>query len=75
MLADGSPSLPLSLVKISAYLCGFTVFQINPSSVCQGEKYTINHFKMDIIQAYTTAGVKVCSEFSIFQAVMFYTNS
>eukprot|EP00795_Rhopilema_esculentum_P016198 gene16198-7569_t len=58
VLANGFPGLPLPLVKISAYICGFTVFQIHPSSLVLGDKYTIEHFKLDIVNAYTTAGLK-----------------
>ena len=60
MLAHGFPGLPLPMVKIAAYICGFTVFQIQPSTLVLGERYTIEHFKLDIVNAYTTAGLKVC---------------
>ena len=60
MLANGFPGMPLPMVKIAAYICGFTVFQIQPSTLVLGEKYTIEHFKLDIVNAYTTAGLKVC---------------
>lgn len=60
VLANGFPGLPLPMVKIAAYICGFTVFQIQPSTLVLGEKYAIEHFKLDIVNAYTTAGLKVC---------------
>ena len=61
IIANGFPGLPLSVVKVSAYICGFNLYQIYPSFMALGEKYTIRHFQSDIINAYTTAGLKVSS--------------
>eukprot|EP00794_Sanderia_malayensis_P011163 gene11163-12336_t len=58
ILADGFPGLPLSLIKVAAYTCGFTMYQIQPSAVTLGETYTTQHFKADMVNAYTTAGLK-----------------
>ena len=59
IISNGFPGLPLPIVKVSAYICGFNLFQVQPSHFVLEEKYTIHHFKSDIINAYTTAGLRV----------------
>ena len=74
IISNGFPGLPLSMVKIGAYICGFNLFQIQPSFLVLGEKYTIQHFKADIVNAYTTAGLKVFPPLTLSHPDLFLLN-
>ncbi|XP_064650622.1 uncharacterized protein LOC135502065 isoform X3 [Lineus longissimus] len=58
LVAEGCPGRTSVIVKLAAHLCGFTIFQIHPSAIAQSHEYKIDHFKNDLVQAYSKAGVK-----------------
>lgn len=59
IVSEGSPGLATKLAQLAAHLCDYSVTRINPSSVSNTDKYTLENFKTDLVQAYTRAGVKV----------------
>lgn len=58
IVSEGSPGATSSIVKLSAHLCGFSLCQINASSM-SGTPYTMANFRNDLVSAYRRAGVKV----------------
>ncbi|XP_069115919.1 uncharacterized protein [Argopecten irradians] len=59
--AEGCPGRCTVIVKLAAHLCGYTVHQINPSSMGATSEYKMDQFKADLVQGYTRAGSKVNS--------------
>ena len=63
LVADGCPGLSDLFARLAANLCGFNVFEVNPSPITATTTYKLDQFKVDMISAYTRAGVRV-SHFS-----------
>ena len=59
LVAEGSPGQSTVIVKLAAHLCGYTVYQINPSPLGSSLEYKMEQFKADLVQGYTRAGAKV----------------
>ena len=59
LVADGNPGLSDLFARLAANLCGFTVFEVNPSPITATTVYKLDQFKTDMISAYTRAGVRV----------------
>ncbi|KAJ8316357.1 hypothetical protein KUTeg_006371 [Tegillarca granosa] len=58
LIAEGCPGRCTVIVKLAAHLCGYTVYQINPSSLGATAEYKMEQFKTDLVQGYTRAGSK-----------------
>ena len=61
LVAEGCPGRCSILVKLSAHLCGFTVFQPSPTPSTTAVSARLEQFKSDLVMAYTRAGAKVGS--------------
>jgi len=59
IVSEGSPGLATKLAQLAAHLCDYSVYRINPSSISANDRYTLDNFKVDLVQAFTRAGVKV----------------
>ena len=59
LVAEGSPGRCLVIAKLAAHLCGYHIFQINPTQLGASIHAKIEQFKADLVVAYTRAGVKV----------------
>ena len=59
IVAEGSPGVSVTLARLAAHLCGYSVVQINPSVLTSAEKYEVETFQADLVAYYTRAGVKV----------------
>ena len=66
LVAEGCPGRCSILVKLSAHLCGFTVFQPSPTPSTTSITTRLEQFKSDLVMAYTRAGTKVGSFVSLF---------
>ncbi|XP_052258855.1 uncharacterized protein LOC127863384 isoform X2 [Dreissena polymorpha] len=58
LVAEGSPGQSTVITKLAAHLCGYTVYQINPSPLGSSTEYKMDQFKADLVQGYTRAGAK-----------------
>ncbi|KAK3108743.1 hypothetical protein FSP39_014630 [Pinctada imbricata] len=56
LISEGCPGRSTIIVKLAAHLCGYTVYQINPSSMSGSTEYKMDQFKADLVQGYTRAG-------------------
>nr|XP_022320176.1 dynein beta chain, flagellar outer arm-like isoform X6 [Crassostrea virginica] len=56
LVAEGCPGRATIIVKLAAHLCGYTVHQINPTSMGSSTEYKMDQFKADLVQGYTRAG-------------------
>eukprot|EP00105_Crassostrea_gigas_P044993 XP_019929141.1 PREDICTED: dynein beta chain, ciliary isoform X4 [Crassostrea gigas] len=56
LVAEGCPGRATIIVKLAAHLCGYTVYQINPTSMGSSTEYKMDQFKADLVQGYTRAG-------------------
>lgn len=59
LVADGNPGLSDLFARLAANLCGFNVFEVNPSPITSTITYKLEQFKADMVSAYTRAGVRV----------------
>lgn len=59
LVAEGCPGRATIIVKLAAHLCGYTVYQINPTSMGSSTEYKMDQFKADLVQGYTRAGSRV----------------
>lgn len=59
LVAEGCPGRATIIVKLAAHLCGYTVHQINPTSMGSSTEYKMDQFKADLVQGYTRAGSRV----------------
>ena len=59
LVAEGNPGLSNLFARLAAHLCGFSVFEVNPSPMSASVTYKLDQFKADLVAAYTKAGVKV----------------
>jgi hypothetical protein len=66
IVSEGSPGLATKLAQLAAHLCDYSVTRINPSSISNSDKYTLDNFKIDLVHAYTRAGVKVSTVLVLF---------
>ncbi|XP_022099208.1 dynein beta chain, ciliary-like [Acanthaster planci] len=58
LVAEGNPGLSNLFARLAAHLCGFSVFEVNPSPMSASTEYKLDQFKADLVAAYTKAGVK-----------------
>ncbi|XP_033641711.1 dynein beta chain, flagellar outer arm-like [Asterias rubens] len=58
LVAEGNPGLSNLFARLAAHLCGFSVFEVNPSPMSASVTYKLDQFKADLVAAYTKAGVK-----------------
>ncbi|XP_033103095.1 dynein heavy chain 9, axonemal-like [Anneissia japonica] len=58
LVVEGNPGIGDLFPRLAAHLCGFVVFEVNPSPVASPTTYKLNQFKADLVTAYTKAGVK-----------------
>ncbi|XP_056010102.1 uncharacterized protein LOC125667097 [Ostrea edulis] len=56
LVAEGCPGRATIIAKLAAHLCGYTVYQINPTSMGSTTEYKMDQFKADLVQGYTRAG-------------------
>lgn len=59
VVSEGSPGLATKLAQLAGHLCDYSVTRINPSSISVNDRYTLQNFKVDLVEAFTRAGVKV----------------
>lgn len=66
LVAEGCAGRTTVIVKLAAHLCGYTVYQINPSPLGATTDYKMEQFKADLVQGYTRAGAKVCGQEMVY---------
>nr|XP_006816782.1 PREDICTED: dynein heavy chain 17, axonemal-like [Saccoglossus kowalevskii] len=59
LVAEGCPGLASVMARLAASLCGYSVFNINPSPVTSSFEYKMDQFKADLVSAYTKTAVKM----------------
>ncbi|XP_071959570.1 uncharacterized protein [Antedon mediterranea] len=58
LVVVGNPGIGDLFPRLAAHLCGFIIFEVNPSPVASTKSYKLSQFKADLVTAYTRAGVK-----------------
>lgn len=66
LVAEGCPGRTTVMVKLASHLCGYAVYQINPSPMTSATEYKMDMFKADLVQGYTRAGTKVLRRTGVF---------
>ena len=59
LVAEGCPARCFIMATLAANLSGFTIYKIGASPPNSDFKCRMEHFKADLVAAYTKAGVKV----------------